>query len=166
MSHPKIDFVIFGKQGSGLRTLASALGGHIKLRVNTDGLDGIGNSRTYGDGEVRGTVIEYKRSHMLFMALPPRVVHLTRTPYNNAKEVLAIQSSIEPKEWEINATAKRIFFQQMEYRRKLDKRKGVEVYEICFEDLDSLNRNINEALTDFLFVHFQTLKVRRLKDDC
>jgi len=165
MNRRDIDFAIFGKQGSGLRTLASALGGHSKLTVNTDGLDGIKNSRTYGDGEVRGTVIEYKRSHMLFTALPPRVIHLTRIPYNNAREMLAIQSSTEPKEWEINATSKRILFQQMEYRRKLDKRKGVEIHEVCFEDLDPLNRSINEALTDFLFVHFQILKVRRLKDE-
>ncbi len=160
-----LDFAIFGKEGAGLRMLTDALGGHPQLYVSTQGMDGFTSQRIYGkSGKQRGLTVSYQRAQILFNDPPPRIIHLLRAPQDNARELLAIRSSIIKEDWMIGATAAGIRQDQKFFKAKLAYCKDVEIHEITYEDLIDLSHAVNEALTDFLFVRFHKLKVRRLSD--
>lgn len=158
---PKTDFVIFGKRESGLRLLTVALGRHAEVSIDSLGLDGDGGRWIYGQGDVYSRVVAYDNYEQLFEKMPPRVVHLIRDPRENAIEILSIKDGGEPTEKQITLLAHTISREQRNFRGKLSGYTDTEVFELNYKDLIEMTPWTNELLTDFLFIRFNRLKIRR-----
>lgn len=159
------DFVIFGREGSGLRMLAGALGRHPEVIIDTAGLDGIENRRLYGYGDILGKIIKYENSEMLFQNIPPRVIHLVRDPEENAAEILLRKSSQAPNKKQISLLGKKILREQRNFRSRLISNENLEVFELPYVDLISMTDRKSELITDFLFLKCYRLKIKRMLDE-
>jgi len=160
----KTDFIIFGKRGSGLRTLAGMLGKHPQVMINTAGMDGEKDKKIIGEGEILGRVVSYNNADLLFENIPPRIVHLTREPDDNARELLLCQADGEITKKQLSLLAHQISREQRQFRGRLAGNIDTEVFELSYKDLMEFNPWKNEVLLDFLFLRFHRVKVKRVSD--
>jgi len=166
VSDPPLEFILTGKEGAGLRSLAATVGQIWGVKITLEGFDGFKRPRSFGSGDTRGAVVSYAHLQSLEKLKPQRVIHLIRDPAETAREYLRIKGEGKTfPNWLIASTSRAIVAERQRVAEKLLSHfPPDEIYTIDFADFKHWDKYTNECVCDFLFLRFARLSVKGLSD--